>query len=280
MEQLLAWYKDNGRHDLPWRKTREPYKVLVSELMLQQTQVSRVIVKYEAFIERFPTIQDLAKGERQEVLQLWQGLGYNSRAVRLHALAKLVVEQYEGVLPTEREELLKLPGIGPYTAGAIRIFSHEEADSSVDVNVARVIKRVCWKNGSPTPQQVEEKSLQLLERSGDPHAWHSAMMDFGSTICTARNPKCNSCPLHTVCKSKGPRKDEVQKKQKKFEGSNRWWRGKILRAVLNGTSSKKGLLKQLKPTDKRLFQTALSQLEKEQLIEINKDKVTISSAEQ
>lgn len=241
---LLSWYDTNGRHTLPWRQTNDPYKVLVSELMLQQTQVPRVIPKYEAFLQAFPTLQHLAKAERTEVLRLWQGLGYNSRAIRFHELAKA-----NKTLPQSREELLKLPGIGPYTAGAVMIFAHDKPALSVDVNVERVLKRVFWpRNTQPTRKEVDALSLKLITESGRPHAWHCALMDLGSAICTARNPKCNHCPLYEHCKTRGVRIEEIRTKPKqtKFLGSNRWWRGQILKTLLTGPVKEQHLLHRIK----------------------------------
>jgi A/G-specific adenine glycosylase len=241
---LFSWYEQHGRHSLPWRKTRDPYKVLVSELMLQQTQVPRVVPKYEAFIEHFPTIEKLAAAERAQVLQLWQGLGYNSRAIRLHELAKANKR-----LPESRDDLLKLPGIGPYTAGAVMIFAHDKPSLSVDVNVERVLKRVFWSRQQlPEKQEVNDLSLQLITQSGKPHHWHCALMDLGSAICTARNPRCNQCPLFSSCKTRGMRPEELARKakQSRFVGSNRWWRGQILKLLLAGPVKKAHLLHKIK----------------------------------
>ena len=260
---MLDWYKEHGR-DLPWRKTRDPYKVLVSELMLQQTQVSRVIPKYEQFLETFPTLPDLARGERADVLRLWQGLGYNSRAVRLHTLAKIVVEEREGKLPETYEELLELPGIGPYTAGAVMIFAHDVAAPSVDVNVERVVRRMFWtKRQRPTKKAVDEKAFALLQQAESPHDWHSAMMDFGSSICTA-TPNCAECPFTQKCQSRGKHPLEEKKpKQKKFKGSNRMYRGKILKLLLEQPMTKKELFAQLDDVKAR---AALNQLVAEDIV--------------
>jgi A/G-specific adenine glycosylase len=279
---LMTWYAKNGRHDLPWRKTRDPYRVLVSELMLQQTQVPRVAPKYEAFLAQFPTIDHLAKATRTDVLRAWQGLGYNGRAVRLHALAKLVAESGSR-LPRTEEELRKLPGIGPYTAGAIMIFAYEKNAKSVDVNVERVLRRLFF---SPK-ERPERKALELLAHemiaeSGKPHDWQSALMDFGSAICTAKKPACERCPVREACKSKGVRPDEIRDKpkQSKFEGSNRWWRGQILRLLLQGPAVPESLAERIvsQPTDEQRLAcaSAISGLTGEGIIVRSRDTIRLT----
>jgi A/G-specific adenine glycosylase len=200
--------------------------------MLQQTQVPRVIPKYKEFLHAYPTMRDLAGAERSDVLRLWQGLGYNSRAARLHALARMLKGKE---LPSTCDELLKLPGIGPYTAGAIVIFAHNQPVPSVDVNVERVLRRVFSPlSSTPTKKELEELSLRLITESGEPRHWHAALMDLGSAICTAKNPRCSDCPLFAQCKSRGARPDEALHRQPAFVGSTRWWRGQILKRVLAG----------------------------------------------
>jgi A/G-specific adenine glycosylase len=198
---LLAWYREHGRAHLPWRRTRDPYRVLVSEFMLQQTQVDRVIPLYEAFIAAFPTFVALAAAEAGDAVRLWRGLGYNSRAVRLHALARAVVERHGGVLPSDRESLLALPGIGPYTASAIRAFAFELDDVALDTNIRRIAHRTEF--GLEYPPLANDAELDARARvsllPGTAHDWNSAMMDVGATICGARAPKCLLCPLRADC---------------------------------------------------------------------------------
>jgi A/G-specific adenine glycosylase len=198
---LLAWYRDHGRTHLPWRTTRDPYRVIVSEFMLQQTQVERVIPLYAAFLGAFPDIGALAAAEAGEVVRAWRGLGYNSRAVRLHALARVVVSEYGGVLPSDRAALLALPGIGPYTASALRAFAFELDDVALDTNIRRIVHRTAL--GIEYPPLAAERELDVLARAtvppGAAHDWNSAMMDVGATICTARAPKCLLCPLREGC---------------------------------------------------------------------------------
>jgi A/G-specific adenine glycosylase len=198
---LLAWYARFGRGQLPWRQTRDPYAVVVAEFMLQQTQVDRVLPAYRAFLERFPSFAALAAADAGEVMRAWRGLGYNSRAARLRALAQTVVDSCGGVMPREREALLALPGIGPYTAAAVRAFAFDESDAALDTNIRRVVQRVAF--GREHPVRASEREIDRVAQTSVPagrgHDWNSAMMDLGAAICTARAPKCLLCPLQSRC---------------------------------------------------------------------------------
>ena len=198
---LLNWYGKNGRAHLPWRETRDPYRILVSEFMLQQTQVDRVLPKYLAFVERFPDFSALAAASTADILRMWQGLGYNSRAVRLKRIAHTVVQQFGGVMPHDEDALRSLPGIGPYTVAALRAFAFELDDAAVDTNVRRVVHRVL--HGLEHPAMIGAAQLDReahdLVPPGRAHDWNSAMMDLGATICTARAPKCLLCPMQPAC---------------------------------------------------------------------------------
>ncbi len=260
VKKLLDWYEKEGR-DLPWRKTQNPYFIVVSEFMLQQTQVSRVIKKYESWIKRFPNWDLLAQASRQEVLFYWSGLGYNSRAARLHTLAKVVVETG---LPDSEEELQKLPGIGPYTAGAICAFAYDKPGNFVDVNVERVIKRYYFPKNKLVSRKETEQKLELLQHKHSPRHLANALMDFGS-ICSA-NPHCDICPLFSECESKGRRPDEKIIKQSTFKNSNRWWRGKILKKLTEKSSTKQEIIT-IDDNYKNEILIALEQLKKEGLIE-------------
>ena len=189
---LLDWYAQNGRAHLPWRQTRDPYRILVSEFMLQQTQVDRVLPKYLAFIERFPDFGALACAATADVLREWRGLGYNSRAVRLKQIALEVTERFRGAMPSGEDSLRELPGIGPYTVAAVRAFAFDLDDAAVDTNVRRVVHRVL--HGLEHPQAVDAATLDREAHEfvpkGRGHDWNSAVMDLGATICTARAPKC------------------------------------------------------------------------------------------
>ncbi len=201
VEALLAWYGRFGRKHLPWRGTRDPYKIVVAEFMLQQTQVDRVQPLYEAFIARFPTFATLAAAETGDVLRAWRGLGYNSRALRLRALAKSVQEKYAGVLPRERLQLLALPGIGSYTAAAVRAFAFGHDDVALDTNVRRVVQRVYFGIEYPTraaDREIDAVAAEMVP-AGHGHDYNSAIMDLGASVCTSRAPKCLLCPLQTYC---------------------------------------------------------------------------------
>lgn len=204
--RLRAWYRRNHR-DLPWRRTRDPYHVLVSELMLQQTQVSRVLEFYARFIERFPTMQHLAAAPPKRVMESWEGLGYYARARNLHKLARHVTrEGGPGVLPPEPQKLRELPGIGAYTAGAVASFAYEKRAALVDTNVARVLSRVFAPRLNPKrPRDLKKLwaiAEQTLPRTGK-IAWtqNQALMELGALVCTARVKKCARCPLKRSCKS-------------------------------------------------------------------------------
>jgi A/G-specific adenine glycosylase len=198
---LLAWYERSGREGLPWRRRRDPYLTLVSEFMLQQTQVERAIGPFERFVAAWPALPALAAAQRADVVRAWRGLGYNSRAVRLHALAQAVVNGHGGALPREEAALRALPGIGPYTARAIRAFGFDCDEAAVDTNVRRVIHRVYL--GIESPPRASERELERAAQAalapGRGHDWNGALMDLGATICTARAPKCLVCPLREDC---------------------------------------------------------------------------------
>jgi A/G-specific adenine glycosylase len=198
---LLRWYRRHGR-DLPWRRTRDPYRIVVSEFMLQQTQVSRVEAYYQRFLARYPTIHALAAAPAAEVRESWDGLGYYRRATNLHRLAQAVVDQHAGVLPSDPAALERLPGVGRYTAGAVACFAYERVAATVDTNVARVIRRVFHPRlgRKALPGQVWATALEILPRQGQ-RAWevNQALMELGALVCTARVAKCVACPVRRAC---------------------------------------------------------------------------------
>ena len=200
--RLLAWYRRYGR-DLPWRRTREPYRVLLSEIMLQQTQVDRVLPKYEQFLERYPTMEALAEAPVDEVRRLWYPLGYNARPLRLHAIARESVARYGGGLPDSAETLRSLPGVGRYTAGAVASFAYERATPAIDTNVARVIKRAFHPRLSArgAERRLWATGAAIMPRRGGSSAWtfNQAIMELGALICTARVARCGECPVRTAC---------------------------------------------------------------------------------
>jgi A/G-specific adenine glycosylase len=211
--RLLRWFAAHGR-DLPWRRTADPYHVLVSEIMLQQTQVDRVRPKYEAWITRWPTLEALAAAPLEDVCAEWRPLGYNVRPIRLHSIARESVARYGGRLPDTAEALLALSGIGRYTAGAVLSFAFRRDAAILDTNVLRVLHRVFigpgLPDGAPLARQPEAGhatrrrlwalSARLVPK-GRAYAFNSALMDFGATVCTARKPLCLVCPMHRFCKS-------------------------------------------------------------------------------
>ena len=199
--RLLDWYKDHGR-DLPWRKTSDPYKILVSEVMLQQTQVDRVIPKYHEFLERYPSFEALAGARPNEVKRTWYPLGYNVRPLRLHSIACETVARYGGELPSDQDELLSFKGIGRYTAGAIRSFAFNEDAPILDTNVMRVLHRVFVGTGDPKSRKNLLWALsETLIPKGKGYDFNQALMDFGATVCTARDPYCLLCPMKDLCKT-------------------------------------------------------------------------------
>ena len=202
-ELLLAWYARSGR-DLPWRATQDPYAILVSEVMLQQTQVDRVVPRYLRFLERWPTVSALAAASTAEVIVEWQGLGYNRRAVNLHRAARIVAAS------GWPEDLTELPGVGPYTAAAVGNFAFGREVLPLDTNVRRIQER--------TGEQFDARCAQ-------------ALFDLGATICLARVPRCGICPLAATCPSRGKRYEPLRR-QSPFEGSFRQRRARALRAVV------------------------------------------------
>jgi A/G-specific adenine glycosylase len=204
-ELLLAWFRENER-DLPWRKTRDPYTILVSEVMLQQTQAARVVPRWLAWRERWPSAEALAAASTADVIREWQGLGYNRRAVNLRRAAQVVAEH------GWPEDLTELPGVGPYTADAVACFAFGRPVLPQDVNVRR----------------VQERTGEAFD-----HTCAGALMDLGATVCIARVPRCGECPLAAGCPSRG-RRYEPLRKQSAFEGSFRQRRGAALRALLAG----------------------------------------------
>ena len=199
--RLLAWYDKNGR-DLPWRRAADPYRILVSEIMLQQTQVDRVLPKYHEWLERFPSLEALAARPVQEAVDTWYPLGYNIRPRRLHSIAREAVARYGGTLPSDEQTLLSFKGIGPYTAGAIRSFAFGQRAAILDTNVARVLFRVFVGEGDPKGHHMRGH-LWDLSRAVLPRArvfdFNQALMDFGAMICPARKPQCVTCPMRRSC---------------------------------------------------------------------------------
>ncbi len=247
--ELLHWYASEQR-DLPWRSTDDPYAILVSEIMLQQTQVDRVLPKYQQFLATFPTLSDLATASTADVISTWVPLGYNMRAVRLQSIARQVIAEYEGRIPDIVEELLKLKGVGRYTAGAIACFAYRKQVATVDTNIYRVLHRIFLGLEHPEPKLNKDQMLALAEQvlpDGKAFDWNQALMDLGATICTSNNPLCARCPLQEVCNAytemreyslfpsgavlrqlrKVAEKKETYQTQP-FTSTNRYFRGRIV----------------------------------------------------
>ena len=198
--RLLAWYRRHQR-PLPWRRTRDPYKILVSEIMLQQTQVDRVIPKYHEFLRRYPTVKELAKARPAEVRKVWYPLGYNIRPIRLRNIARAVVQEHGGRIPDSYDGLLAMDGIGRYTAGAVLSFAFNQDAPIVDTNVARLLQRYFGvSNPSRKRRRLWELAGRVIPRVKG-YDINQAMMDFGSLVCTARRPQCPTCALRRSCRS-------------------------------------------------------------------------------
>lgn len=244
---VLQYWKKAGRHDLPWRQTDDPYAILVSEMMLQQTQVHRVIPFYERFLKRFPTPRALAKASRAEVLAVWSGLGYNRRALFLHEAAKAMVARHEGWVPRSYEALRALPGIGEYTAKAVRVFAFDEPESLIETNVRAVFIHHFFPRGRAVS---DARLMPLIAQAvgARPREWYAALMDYG-TYLKATNPNPSRRSRHHV-------------KQAAFKGSQREVRGAILKAYLSGRP-----ISELEERFGPRLKPALAALEREGLVE-------------
>jgi A/G-specific adenine glycosylase len=248
---LLEWFAAAGR-DLPWRNTRDPYRIMVSEIMLQQTQVDRVLPKYRAFLETFPSLEALAEAPTAEVIRAWAGLGYNRRAVNMQRAARAVVNEYGGQFPRDLAALLNLPGVGPYTAGAIACFAFEQDVAFMDTNIRRVIHRLFV--GPEEYGSAGDARLLAIGQAAVPPshawAWNQALMELGALICTAGAPACWRCPVQTYCRAYAARRaaDEQifsnsatpelrrqrrvgERREAAYTGSNRFYRGRLIDAL-------------------------------------------------
>lgn len=247
---LLGWFAASAR-DLPWRHTRDPYAILVAEVMLQQTQVDRVTPKYHAFLALFPTVAALAEAPTADVIRAWSGLGYNRRAVNMQRAARVLLDQYGGVFPRDRESLLRLPGIGPYTAGAIACFAFEQDVAFIDTNIRRVVQRLL----AGPQERASANESRLLELAaaaippGQGWAWNQAIMELGALICTAGTPACWRCPVQAYCPDyaarratdeqafsadqapQAPRRRVAEQREAPYAGSSRFYRGRIIEAL-------------------------------------------------
>ena len=301
---LLQWYAAEQR-DLPWRSTGNPYHVLVSEIMLQQTQVDRVLPKYAQFLATFPTLAALAQAPTAEVIMAWVPLGYNRRAVSLQAIARQVLAEYDGRIPDNIDELLKLKGIGRYTAGAIACFAYRKQVATVDTNIRRVLHRVFLGLELPVPKMNAAQMLTLADQAlppGEAYNWNQALMDLGATICTGTNPQCGQCPLQSACRAyeelgqhslfpSGTVLRQLRKVAEKkagyqaqpFTSTNRYFRGRIvdaLRSVPNGERLPLTIVGQhIKPgfhnDDLPWLQTLVSGLAKDGLVDCSEEGIRL-----
>jgi A/G-specific adenine glycosylase len=282
--RVLRWYRKNGR-SLPWRNERDPYCILVSEVMLQQTQVSRVLTKYPQFLGRFPSLKSLAMSRTSDVIKAWEGMGYNSRALRLRKLAAMVLKDNHGRIPGSIPELKRLPGIGRYTAHAIVCFAFVQRVPVVDTNIRRILARIFppTRRKPLTEDDIWGLAESLLPRQ-HAHDWNQALMDLGATVCTAAQPKCNLCPIVDLCPSahKVRRKEpSVRRAEPGRDGiPNRIYRGRTIQALrelgAGETMSRAALGQIIKPdfasADRRWFEAVLWGLEKDGLIRLRARK--------
>jgi A/G-specific adenine glycosylase len=236
---VLGWWEEQ-RRELPWRETRDPWEVLVCEVMAQQTQVARVAERWRPFLERFPTPAALADVPAAEAVRWWSGLGYNRRALALHRTAQAVVRDHGGELPADLDALIALPGVGPYTARAVLAFAFEADHGVVDTNTARVLAR--WAGRRLRARDVQAAADDAVPSRGA-WAWNQAMLDLGATVCRRRAPRCGACPVAGACTwavAGHPEPDPadgsagVSGGQSRFEGSDRQGRGRLVEALRAG----------------------------------------------
>jgi A/G-specific adenine glycosylase len=240
---VLGWYATHSR-DLPWRRSPylgDAYAILVSEVMLQQTPVSRTVPKFLEFMTRFPTISDLAQASLRDVISIWSGMGYNNRAVRLHRMAQVIVTEHAGDIPQDVSSLLTLPGVGPYTASAVACFAYGTSVPVIDTNIYRLLSRLVHGVDAPSRAEIEPLATEYLPVL-NASAWHQGLMDIGATLCTVVAPRCMRCPLRGVCSAapvllNGANRELAQAsvphtpKQVSFMGSKRYYRGRIVDAL-------------------------------------------------
>jgi len=268
-DTVLLWYAENKR-DLPWRKTTDVYEILVSEVMLQQTQVDRVIPKYLAFLKQFPTAKHLAKASTSDVITAWAGLGYNRRAINLQRAAQQLAQR----IP---DDLQELAGVGPYTANAVRCFALQQDVPVVDTNIRRIFSRLFFA-GKGTAEEIDVVVAKAVpEQRGV--AWNNALMDFGSMVCTASAPKCAECPLQKSCTAlKAGAQNEylrIAPPQKPFAGSRRFYRGQILKILRENKSvALSDIAKQLKKPV-AWTKELLAELQGESLVVLEKSRASL-----
>ena len=273
-KEILRWYSREARN-LPWRKTRNPYRILLSEVMLQQTQVHRVRQKYPLFLKRFPSLGSLARARTASVIRAWQGMGYNNRAVRLQRLAKKVLYQYNSRLPHAISELESLPGIGPYTSRAVSCFAFGQRVHVVDTNIRRVLQRI-FPRESKRLRIWDVAEWALPKRNA--YFWNQSLMELGSRICVGRNPRCAHCPVNRFCPSAFKRNYQPGKNGRQEPGRNgipnRIYRGRIIESLRDSRCFVKAsvLGKQIKPdfrsNDRPWLHQLLRDLERDGVVRV------------
>ncbi|MBI2428170.1 MAG: A/G-specific adenine glycosylase [Ignavibacteriales bacterium] len=287
-KKLLQWYARHSR-SLPWRTTHDPYRILVSEFMLQQTQVNRVVEHYKRWLKKFPSFQSLASASRADVLRSWSGLGYNNRAIRLQELSRIVVTHRPRRIPNTIEELRMLPGIGKYTAHAVACFAFGQNVPVVDVNVRRIVTRWTRKVRSSSEIVPDKEAWEIAERLLPPkkaYDWNQALMDLGSAYCTMQQPKCPECPVSAHCASAFSklflqRENKVRKNEPSRKGiPRRLYRGRILK-LLHNTALSAGeaafhLWKDPTGRDIDWIDNVLRQMEHDGLVERRKNRYSIA----
>jgi len=274
--EIIAWFKQDAR-DLPWRdKDVSAWNILVSEIMLQQTPAARVAPQWLAWVNRWPTVHDVATAKPADILRQWDRLGYPNRALRLHAAAQQIVRDHAGVVPRDESQLRALPGIGEYTAAAICSFAYHQSTVVLDTNIRRVISRI-W-SGVDRPNQtissVERELAQSLIPSRKPHSiqWASAVMEFGAVVCTASKPACNDCFVRNECtwRLAGYPLSEQKRKAQKFIGTDRQVRGRLMKILRDNTGSVRKSAFDAVCLDTRQKDRALDSLIVDGLVEVTK----------
>ena len=285
---MIKWYGSNGR-DLPWRKTRDPYSIFLSEIMLQQTQAHRVIPKWHSFLSLYPNWITLASAPLADLIREWVGLGYNRRIIRASKAARIILNQYQGDLPSEPELLLALPGVGNYTSSAIQCFAFNKPVPVVDVNVNRVLIRFYGLKSPQAPSRIRELAKQSLPKRHT-YEWNQALMDIGASICKAKKINCTICPLRKSCRTSSAGKTSIyvsKTTRSVYKGSNRYFRGQILNQLKIHTKNKKVSLDHLSTTigqnnpGKNIVQIkrALQGLQQDELVDLypNRNEPTHAS---
>lgn len=252
--KILRWYVGHKR-ELPWRKTRNPYCILISEIMLQQTQVGRVVLYYKRFLQEFPTFEALAKADKITLLKIWQGLGYNNRALRLQQCAQQIMRHHRGRIPASFDALLELPGIGPYSARAVLVFAFNKETPVIDTNIRRALIHELSLDGSSTMQELEIIAQQCIPQ-GKSREWHNALMDYGALHATASKTGIASLS-----------------KQSTFEGSTRQVRSRIVRHLLEHKSATRKELRMLYPHSE--FNAIVDKMLREGLMREKEEKMTL-----